>query len=99
MILKRCRGGTACYQVCIHCYGIFHKRCVLNSKGKYSISEENKLICHNVENENTNGEMDQSQLEYAVNELSDDTYTKYIEKLKAEHNQFVEEAMKPEEVD
>lgn len=96
---KCCKSKPFLHFVCIKCFNVFHKCCVPKVKRHIRFIKQNKIICCEEENSSDHEEAEKSILEKTIEDLNEDSLLKdrYINKLKAEHKLFLNEAMKRED--
>lgn len=98
---KCCKSKPFIHYVCVKCLNIFHKNCIPRFKRDINFIKDNKIICCNDADESNSSDQDdeKSILEKTINELNSDSEqkSKYIQKLKIENQQFIQEAMKAED--
>lgn len=87
------------YHICVNCFKVFHRSCVMKQKSKFNFIEGFQLRCCNTEDNIKQSEEEKSILEETISELSENTHLqeRYITKLKAEHEKIIEEATQREE--
>lgn len=97
---KCCKTKQFIHYVCVKCGSVFHKACVLKCKSNFKFIKENKIVCCEEDSYAPDlNEGNSELLEKTIHELMEDSELKnnYIQKLKYEHQLFLEEAMKREE--
>lgn len=98
---KCCKTKPFIHYVCIKCSSVFHKSCLHRFRSTISSVNDNKIICCKDSDESLFSDYndEKSILEKTINELTYDAEIKstYINKLKAEKNLFIQEAIKNEE--
>lgn len=83
----------ASYYICVNCFRVFHRSCVLKEKSKYAFLEGYKLkCCEKLNNEDIFSE-EKSILEETISELTDNSNLReqYINRMREDHKQFIEE--------
>lgn len=88
--------------ICTNCLNVYHKCCIskTSSKKSYKFLGDNKIICCSVNSNKTLDEVtaDITVLEKTISELGEESETKdkYIQKLKHQYSNFMEEAERNE---
>lgn len=98
MSFKCCKTKIPSYYVCKSCSGIYHKSCLIKKKSKVTFLTGNTVICCKNDTGSNTDLDDISILEKTISELSEDGLSKekYIQKLKNEHESFLQDAMRSE---
>lgn len=99
---KCCKNKEVNYFICVNCYSIYHKSCLMRmNKSLFTFITNNKIKCCEVTSDlNHHGEiLNLSSYDDLITDLVKDNELKdkYILKLKHDNNSFSEEAVKNEE--
>lgn len=97
MTYQCCKTKPLTCYVCINCHRMVHKSCLNRSKSKYRILNDHRIECCQGQKEDV--DVEKSILEDTLRELTEESQLKtgHIEKLKQDHNNFLEEALRNEE--
>lgn len=98
-----CKGKIfpSSYYICINCFKVYHKSCVMKNKTNFVFKEGFKLNC--CKNTDLNNSQDlvleKTILEANIHELTENSqmHERHWKKIKAEHDKFLEEATQREE--
>lgn len=86
------------YYICVNCFNVFHRSCVLKNKNNYSFIKGFKIRCCE-HNDLKRSDEEKTFLEETISELTENTnlQEKHITQLKKDHEMFTEEASQREE--
>lgn len=94
-----CKSATfpSSYHICINCYKVFHRSCVLKNKKKYTLLDGFKIKC--CDDENTDCNAEKSVLEETILDLTETSNLKdqHILNMRRDHDKFMEEVIQREE--